>query len=237
MTTEKACTGCGETKPITEYHRNARYKDGHAARCKVCVLAQQAEYRARGANRDRSQVPTTKGCTTCEVEKPLTDFYAKASTPDGRYAQCRECMSAHNQRYRAENRAELLARSKTRYRAKKDWYRSYKREYHARRWATDPEYRARMTANNTRYYRLLADAKQEPYTRQEIFERDGWVCGICDQPIDPQVRWPDPACATVDHVVPLSRGDDTPANVQASHGSCNFGKCDRVDHEDREVAA
>lgn len=58
-----------------------------------------------------------------------------------------------------------------------------------------------------------------------VFVRDGWRCGVCSDPIDPLLRHPDPQCATVDHVVPLSRGGHhTYANVQASHLVCNLRK-------------
>lgn len=66
------------------------------------------------------------------------------------------------------------------------------------------------------------------YTSVEIFERDGWVCGICDSPIDSAAEWPERGCATVDHVMPLSLGGaDEPENVQAAHASCNSSKGNR----------
>jgi len=61
-------------------------------------------------------------------------------------------------------------------------------------------------------------------TDQQIFERDGWVCRIpgCGRPIQPELRHPDPGSASIDHIVPLSRGgDDTAANKRAAHLVCN----------------
>lgn len=43
----KTCTGCGETKPLDEYHRNKNGRDGRRERCKTCLLAQKREYNAR----------------------------------------------------------------------------------------------------------------------------------------------------------------------------------------------
>lgn len=34
--TEKTCTKCGETKPLEEFHRRSRSKDGRGTFCKVC---------------------------------------------------------------------------------------------------------------------------------------------------------------------------------------------------------
>ena len=194
--TEKACTKCGVTKPLTAYYRDKARRDGHAAHCKVCASASQKAYREANAER----------------------------------------IAAYDKAYHEANAERILARNKAYHEANAERIAARKKAYHAERLATDAEYRARRKAVHTRRRRLLANAKSEPYLRDEIFARDGWVCGICDEPIDPQVQWPDPACATIDHIVPLSRGgDDTPANVQAAHGSCNYGKCDRVAREDEDL--
>lgn len=68
----------------------------------------------------------------------------------------------------------------------------------------------------------------EVFTNIEIYERDGWVCGICHEPIDPELAWPDPMSASPDHIIPLAKqGAHTRANVQASHLVCNQRKGDK----------
>lgn len=47
----KTCTGCGESKPVQEFHRSASSKDGWHSRCKVCSLVVKAEYYKQ--NRDK----------------------------------------------------------------------------------------------------------------------------------------------------------------------------------------
>lgn len=64
---------------------------------------------------------------------------------------------------------------------------------------------------------------------QAVYARDGWVCGICGKDIDPDLRYPDYYSASLDHVVPLSKGGDhLYTNVQASHFICNSRKSDGV---------
>lgn len=71
----------------------------------------------------------------------------------------------------------------------------------------------------------LRRAPSEEFDPFEVFERDGWTCQICRDPVDPDVRWPDPMCVSLDHVVPLSRGGaHTRANTQCAHLSCNTKK-------------
>lgn len=63
----------------------------------------------------------------------------------------------------------------------------------------------------------------------DIYERDIWLCGLCLTPVDPDVSWPDPMSASLDHVLPLSKGGThTYENVQLAHLTCNVSKGNRV---------
>jgi 5-methylcytosine-specific restriction endonuclease McrA len=65
--------------------------------------------------------------------------------------------------------------------------------------------------------------------RRAVYERDGWECQLCDLPVDRDARFPDLWCATLDHVVPYSRGgSDDEDNLQLTHFTCNCRKQDRV---------
>lgn len=43
-TPSKTCTGCGETKPLTDFGIDRQKKDGRAFRCKPCKAAQRSIY-------------------------------------------------------------------------------------------------------------------------------------------------------------------------------------------------
>jgi 5-methylcytosine-specific restriction endonuclease McrA len=61
----------------------------------------------------------------------------------------------------------------------------------------------------------LRTVTRVPYERHEIFERDGWRCWICGDPV-PEAE------ASVDHVVPIAQGGaDAPANLRLAHRGCN----------------
>ncbi len=54
-------------------------------------------------------------------------------------------------------------------------------------------------------------------------------CGICGDPIDYTLRYPDLRSFVVDHVVPLSAGGaDTLENKQAAHRDCNRAKSNKT---------
>ncbi|MCH0555804.1 HNH endonuclease [Streptomyces sp. MUM 16J] len=67
--------------------------------------------------------------------------------------------------------------------------------------------------------------RYEVFAARDVFERDGWACGLCEGDVDPKVAWPDPWSASLDHVVPMSRGGDhVLENVQCAHLRCNIVK-------------
>lgn len=68
------------------------------------------------------------------------------------------------------------------------------------------------------------DFNPTPALRREVYERDGWGCGLCGLPIDPARAWPDKWCASLDHVVPQSHmliPDHSALNLRAVHLHCN----------------
>lgn len=75
----------------------------------------------------------------------------------------------------------------------------------------------------------MADPTAERFDVVEIFERDGWACGICDQPVDQTLAYPDPMSVSLDHVQPLSLGGThTRDNVRCSHLTCNIRRGNRA---------
>lgn len=55
-------------------------------------------------------------------------------------------------------------------------------------------------------------------------------CYLCGQPIDYELKWPDPWCFTVDHIVPLDAGGvDEISNKAAAHWTHNRAKGYRTD--------
>lgn len=100
-------------------------------------------------------------------------------------------------------------------------------------WRATPEGRAKHRENkrNAKLRRRArkASGAAEVFWRSEIFERDGWVCGICAKKIDRSLRWPDPMSVSLDHILPLAHGGEhTRANTQAAHLICNSLKSDGV---------
>jgi hypothetical protein len=80
-----------------------------------------------------------------------------------------------------------------------------------------------------------ADAKREGLDYEDVdlfamFEDANWTCYLCDEEIDPGVRWPNRDCASVDHEIPKrAGGGHTKKNCRPSHFKCNFKKSHTTD--------
>lgn len=61
--------------------------------------------------------------------------------------------------------------------------------------------------------------------RRAIFERDGWMCQLCGEPVTDGLHYTHPMCATLDHIVPIALGGEhVQENVQLAHMRCNSRK-------------
>lgn len=59
----------------------------------------------------------------------------------------------------------------------------------------------------------------------EVFEDNGWICQICNNPVNRTIPYPDLMSATLDHITPMSKGGPhTKGNVQLTHLGCNLRK-------------
>lgn len=69
----------------------------------------------------------------------------------------------------------------------------------------------------------------ERITHEEIAERDGFVCHICGDLVDMLLPRTSRMGATLDHIVPISRGGvDSLDNLKLAHWICNVRKSNKL---------
>lgn len=192
-----------------------------------------------------------KTCSRCGASKDVAEFNRDKSKADGRCSRCRECSRQRSSQWYAENTERQNAHRRASYAEKgereralmAEWRqanperkRQIDRAWYAANWdrARDAR-RAWGAANRKRIYasnrkrRAVLDRPLSPVRLEDIWQRDGGICQLCDDRIDGSLRWPHPASVTLDHVFPLARGGThEPENVQLAHGLCNMRKGDRV---------
>ena len=62
----------------------------------------------------------TQVCRTCEIEKPLTEFYKDKRMKNGYQTQCKECVSKRRKERYEENKDEVLEYNKQYYKENAD---------------------------------------------------------------------------------------------------------------------
>jgi len=61
-------------------------------------------------------------------------------------------------------------------------------------------------------------------TLQEVGDRDGWRCWLCDEPVDPDMSVNDPRGPSVDAVTSVKPKKGAPVPERLAHRACNTRK-------------
>lgn len=153
---------------------------------------------------------TTKRCVDCGSEK------------------ARESFSANMWRWKRRDRA-CLSCVQRRLVALTQWHNTQQ----ANRTATlrlAQEWALKREAERTAYLASISAAKRRRRIAQSairkwktsIIARDGYVCGLCHNSVEPQD-------VSLDHILPITRGgSDDVTNLQVAHRLCNSQKGNRV---------
>ena len=56
------------------------------------------------------------------------------------------------------------------------------------------------------------------------------ICGICGQPVDKTLKYPNPMSPCIDHIIPLDRSGHPSdiSNLQLAHWKCNRAKANKL---------
>lgn len=82
-----------------------------------------------------------------------------------------------------------------------------------------------ISPGNHRARALRFGVEYEYVDRRRVFNRDRWRCGICRHRVDKRLKYPHPRSASLDHIVPMSKGGGhTYLNTQCGHLDCNLRK-------------
>lgn len=97
----RKCKTCGAVKPLTDFTKDWRCKEGRLPICKGCrqrkrcalrAAKPEAQERARIEAERKSDGP--RDCATCGSRKPIGDFPRHGPSLGGRRIHCRDCMKA-----------------------------------------------------------------------------------------------------------------------------------------------
>ena len=169
----------------------------HAASCGECGVDFQCK---------RLSLLCSKQCRAARARKMARAHYAMGSTRDMSERICRGCGVAFSPTYGDKRRLHCSPRCSKAVDRRASRKKHKRSETHRRR--------ARR-----------AGVEYEPFNPLAIFERDGWLCGICKAEVDRALSYPHPMSVSLDHVLPISRGGGhTRDNAQCAHLRCNVEK-------------
>lgn len=103
--------------------------------------------------------------------------------------------------------------------------RVWSRAHYARWMSKSEQYRNKV--RNAEYKRkaLKQKAFVEVVEIEVVFARDNGICWLCGEDVNPLLKWPNHGYATLDHVIPLSKGGKhSYDNIKLAHMSCNCKK-------------
>lgn len=144
-----------------------------------------------------------------------------------------EKLKAYKKAYCQINADKIKVYDKAYREANRERYKAWHDAYHQANFekvkAWNKAYWKANSEQNRKYRQKRRALKQKaPYeviNEKTVFMRDGWICQICKNRVNKRFKWPNPMCASLDHIVPLTQGGShTYKNVQLTHLTCNLTK-------------
>ena len=225
----RSCSYCG--RPIHSLHKSVQglcnscyqYLNLHGVFPPPLILL-----------RRQAKVAGMMVCRVCETILPKSAFHRMNGEPNRLQTECKDCAKS---RRKAEGREQTRIRlgirnclvcgeefvphsNKRLVCSATCKHRYWKANHPIRRKEIDAKRQAIERSSK-------ADQGAEHINRLFVFERDEWICQLCGSPVAPSLPARHAESATIDHIVPLSKGGaHCYANVQLAHHACNSAKRD-----------
>lgn len=116
---EKYCKKCDTTKPVSEFHKDARSKDGLNIYCRPCKSQVSKESYEKNKDRRKENIAAwqeknpdyMKKCTRCLENKPKSEFHKDPSSKDGLNICCRQCRKEYYEKNKERSRPRTIERT------------------------------------------------------------------------------------------------------------------------------
>lgn len=170
--------------------------------------------------------PGYKHCACCKLEQPVTEFTKNRNKPDGLKVYCKACQKVKREETREYNNVkskEWREANPDRFKEKRDaWMQAHPQSESDTRkeWMRKNVAKVRQIKKTYKVRRMGWEVGEVDYL--EVLMRDGFVCHICGNDVEPDD-------VHFDHAIPLSKGGaHATANVFVSHSRCNMKKSNKL---------
>ena len=246
----KYCGTCTQWKPVTGFNRESHRWDGLNPKCRDCGTKTQRKwisenptktaeysrtYKTRHADRakaSKAAYRATEHGQRAQREYDTARYYADVAAGRARTVAWRETNPDKVEQQR-QRRLGHYSRDPDRYRAQRAEWRENNRDRDRATlaaWRKDNLASVRQAAIRMAHKRrsLKLELPNEPWTEQQIVDRDGQQCWMCARPLGGALLsgrrdW------DVDHLIPLAKPypdhpGDTLSNLALACAPCNSWK-------------
>lgn len=138
----RACKKCGEEKPLEEFYKGSKYRDGMMTTCKVCYRKYQRQYR------DKPEIKAQNAAYHKEWLKRNPGYHVQ------RYAEDAEKQREYSRSWKAANKEKVKAARRKHYIKNRDAIIQKQKEYNNN---YKPKCRAKINASRKRSVANLCD--------------------------------------------------------------------------------
>lgn len=236
--TLKRCYVCGESKPLSEFHRCRARRDGRQTYCKACTnLVSDRQRRKRGVPKRPERPPAPAGhkvCSKCGHTKPVGAFRKNRKGYLGRGSHCTDCRAAKERARRLANVEAYRERNRAYYRANREKVQAKNARWKAQNPKRALEiYREHYRANPEQYKERCARRRARKHASAGEFTEAEFQaklsaykhrCHWCREKIV--------GAAHRDHLIALTQGGSNDiGNIVPSCARCNKSKAARMPWE------
>jgi 5-methylcytosine-specific restriction endonuclease McrA len=203
----KRCAKCSIEKPFSEFHKSKDGRYGLQSYCKLC----KSQY-----GQDNSDEIAAR------LKQYHQDNKVHASLKSKQYREKnKEIITKKKKAYHEANKDEINARRRKHYTLNKKEMLLANKEYRQTE-------NGKASKRDSRHRRraLKYGSVSTKFNREEVFERDGYVCQLCGKKTRADFKSQyHPLYPNLDHIVPLSLGGShTKENTQCLCYKCNMEK-------------
>jgi hypothetical protein len=138
LQTHKVCAVCHVSKPITDYYARKNRNNNPIGNCKKCVSIYRSLRRIHKPKR-ATIVRLIKKCSSCKIEKPISEFGILKRSLDEHHSWCKECVKYRGIEYtkvytkrhpERVKQSQKMSGHKRKYdEAAKEWHGAYRKKY------------------------------------------------------------------------------------------------------------
>lgn len=193
------CVDCNLEKPLALKHKDKYYK--YCYECKRIRDAMKREKRRLAPK----IIPLSQVCTSCEIDKPASEFGKSTTRSSGIMPRCKECISTVGKQYYKRKSEDVRQKNNKYYHDNKPRVKQARRIQLKTRLQSDIKYNLARRLQNSLYYALKRNEwKKQSRTRALLGCDLDTLKKHIESQFLPGMSWDNRDLWDIDHIIPLA---------------------------------